>query len=235
MKIGELVQKTGVAKETIHFYIREGLLRKPRKQGKNTAVYNENHVEHIRIIKDLRDNYFLPLPLIKKIFRRLKKQTPLDRDIDRLHNKYFRPLDRMLTADIEGRDAFIHATGLKEKWLEKMETWGVITPESRNGRTIYSHDNVIIAKLILDMGRFGLGVRDGYDPEMLRYLSEMFKEIFDRGAAEFLNAHSGKIPKAEMAEKAVIASEIMGIFYYLLYRKLSNDQRRLRETDNGSR
>jgi len=231
MKIKELVQKTGVAKETIHFYIREGLLRKPRKQGKNAAVYNDNHVQHIRIIKDLRDNYFLPLPFIKKIFKRLKNQTPLDRDIDRLHNKYFRPLDRMLTADIEGRDAFVNATGLKEKWLEKMEVWGVITPQSKDGKTIYSHDNVIIAKLILDMGRFGLGVKDGYDPEMLRYLTQMFKEIFEKGKIEFFRAHLGRIPQEEMAEKAVIASEIMGIYYYLLYRKLSNDQRRLRKQD----
>jgi len=231
MKIKELVQKTGVAKETIHFYIREGLLRKPRKQGKNAAVYNDNHVQHIRIIKDLRDNYFLPLPFIKKIFKRLKNQTPLDRDIDRLHNKYFRPLDRMLTADIEGRDAFVNATGLKEKWLEKMEVWGVITPQSKDGKTIYSHDNVIIAKLILDMGRFGLGVKDGYDPEMLRYLTQMFKEIFEKGKMEFFRAHLGRIPQEEMAEKAVIASEIMGIYYYLLYRKLSNDQRRLRKQD----
>jgi DNA-binding IclR family transcriptional regulator len=33
MKISELVKRTGVPKETIHFYIREGLLRKPRKSG----------------------------------------------------------------------------------------------------------------------------------------------------------------------------------------------------------
>ncbi|NNL75879.1 MAG: MerR family DNA-binding transcriptional regulator, partial [Desulfobacterales bacterium] len=31
MKISQLVKRTGVPKETIHFYIREGLLRKPRK------------------------------------------------------------------------------------------------------------------------------------------------------------------------------------------------------------
>ena len=30
MKIRELVRKTGVPKETIHYYIREGLLRRPK-------------------------------------------------------------------------------------------------------------------------------------------------------------------------------------------------------------
>jgi DNA-binding transcriptional MerR regulator len=51
MKISELVKITDVSKETIHYYIREGVLRKPRKTGKNTADYNETHVDQIRTIK----------------------------------------------------------------------------------------------------------------------------------------------------------------------------------------
>ena len=35
MKISQLVKRTGVPNETIHFYIREGLLRKPRKSSVN--------------------------------------------------------------------------------------------------------------------------------------------------------------------------------------------------------
>ena len=40
MKISTVVKRTGVPKETIHFYIREGLLRKPHKSGVNIADYN---------------------------------------------------------------------------------------------------------------------------------------------------------------------------------------------------
>ncbi len=61
MKIRELTKRTGISKETIHHYIREGLLRKPRKTGKNTADYSEVYVRQVRLIKELRDNYFLPL------------------------------------------------------------------------------------------------------------------------------------------------------------------------------
>ncbi|MBT6613032.1 MAG: MerR family transcriptional regulator, partial [Deltaproteobacteria bacterium] len=53
MKISELVKSTGVSKETIHYYIREGLLRKPRKTGRNVAQYGEEYVEQIRTIKAL--------------------------------------------------------------------------------------------------------------------------------------------------------------------------------------
>ena len=70
MKIRELVKRTGVPKETIHFYIREGLLRKPRKSNVNSADYNENYVDQIQLIKNLRDNYYLPIPEIKGRGRR---------------------------------------------------------------------------------------------------------------------------------------------------------------------
>jgi DNA-binding transcriptional MerR regulator len=59
MKISTLVKRTGVPKETIHFYLREGLLRKPRKSGVNIAEYTENHVKQIRFIKELRNNFYI--------------------------------------------------------------------------------------------------------------------------------------------------------------------------------
>ena len=76
MKISQLVKRTGVPKETIHFYIREGLVRKPHKSNVNSAEYNERYVDQIQLIKDLRDNYYLPIPEIKKIVKDFKKQSP---------------------------------------------------------------------------------------------------------------------------------------------------------------
>ena len=102
MKISELVKKTGVPKETIHFYIREGLLRKPRKSGFNTADYHEGYVEQIQLIKDLRDNYYLPIPEIKKIIKNFKKQSPTDQAISQFHSKYLRPLDILMSSRIVG-------------------------------------------------------------------------------------------------------------------------------------
>ena len=100
MKISELVKRTGVPKETIHFYIREGLLRKPRKSSVNSAEYNESYVDQIQLIKDLRDNYYLPIPEIKKIVKNFKKQSPSDQAVSQFHSKFSRPLDRLLTTEV---------------------------------------------------------------------------------------------------------------------------------------
>ena len=100
MKISELVKRTGVPKETIHFYIREGLLRKPRKSGVNSAEYNERYVDQIQLIKDLRDNYYLPIPEIKKVVKNFKKQSPSDQAISQFHSRFFRPADRLFSKKI---------------------------------------------------------------------------------------------------------------------------------------
>ena len=60
MKISDLVKRTQVSKETIHYYVREGLVPRPRKFAKNLASYNESYVERIRLIKELQDHHFLP-------------------------------------------------------------------------------------------------------------------------------------------------------------------------------
>ena len=73
-----------------------------------------------------------------------------------LHNKYFRPLERLLSTELVGIDAFREATGLSRKWLAIMEDWGVITHGVRDREPIYSRDDVIIGRLMVDMESPGL-------------------------------------------------------------------------------
>ena len=114
MKIKELVQRSRVSKETVHYYIREGLLPKPRKRGRNIAEYDGSYVERIRMIKELQDNYFLPLAVIKNILKNRKK-SPEGQSFLSLRREYFRPVDQLLPGEIAGEEAFRKATGLEEE------------------------------------------------------------------------------------------------------------------------
>lgn len=67
MKMKELEQRTGIGREAIRFYIREGLLEEPERPKKNVAIYTENHVKRILLIKKLQDERFLPLNVIKDV------------------------------------------------------------------------------------------------------------------------------------------------------------------------
>ncbi len=222
MKISELVKQTQVSKETIHYYIREGLLPRPRKLGKNVADYNESYVEQIRLIKELQDHCFLPLSMIKRILK-FEKGSPEREWFLQLHTDYFRPVDKLLPTEIVGEEEFRKATGLGRRWLAKMEEWRIITPEIRSGQKIYSQDDLTLGKVIVDMDKIGLGPKDGFDPKALKFYRDMFRDIVVLSHRYFWQSGLGKLSSAEHALRSVQARDIMGVFFYHLYRKLSRE------------
>jgi len=227
MKISQLVKQTGVPKETIHFYIREGLLRKPRKSGVNSAEYNETYVDQIQLIKDLRDNYYLPIPEIKKIVKDFRKQSPSDQAVSQFHSRFFRPAERMFANEIKGRDAFCQETGLGKKWLAKAEEWGVITPDIlEDGEVVYSPNDVAVGKLMVDMDRLGFGPRDGFDPEDLRYIGEFVKKYVVDIVKKYYQNNLDKMTSKEYVEKANQYHELISLFFYHLYRKFVRESTR---------
>jgi DNA-binding transcriptional MerR regulator len=221
MKISSVVKRTGVPKETIHFYLREGLLRKPRKSGVNIAEYTENHVKQIRFIKELRNNFYFPIPLIRKIVRKIKKQPSSDRAFFELHGKYFRPADRLLTEDIVGRDTFHETTGLGRKWIRKAEEWGLIEPQMQGGQPVYSLDDIAIAKLMVDMDHIGFGPKDGHDPEDLRYIADFVKEFVVSSFKKYYQSNLEKLSAADFDPKRDQFHEVISLFFYHLYRKFA--------------
>ncbi|MFN8644674.1 MAG: MerR family transcriptional regulator [Candidatus Binatia bacterium] len=57
----DLTRATGLTRETIHFYIAQGLLPPGTKTGRNTAEYGREHLERLQRIRDLQAQHFLPL------------------------------------------------------------------------------------------------------------------------------------------------------------------------------
>jgi len=223
MKISELIKRTGVSKETIHHYIREGILRKPKKTGKNTADYSEIYIRQIRLIKELRDNYFLPLPIIKKILKEQKKHTPAEQSSFQLQSEYFRPIERFFPREIVGKKAFQKTTGMALYWINKMEEWGIISSVLKDGQPVYSHENVIIGKLMVDMDRLGFGVTDGYDPKDIKPVSDAIRNLLMLGTPEHLGPNAEKLNSPESKEKGFQYVEMMSLFLYHFYRKVAKE------------
>jgi len=114
MKISELSRRTSVPKETIHYYVREGFIPRPRKKGKNVSDYDESFVERILLIKEIQDHFFLPLSLIKQIIKRQDKSSEL-KALLKLRMGYFNPLDQLLEKEVVGEEALQRPTGLGKK------------------------------------------------------------------------------------------------------------------------
>ena len=67
LRMGELAEASGVPAATIKHYLREGLLPEPHKTSRNMAYYPPEFVERIRLIKQLQEERFMPLRVIREV------------------------------------------------------------------------------------------------------------------------------------------------------------------------
>lgn len=83
MRMAELARLSGVSRETIHYYLREGLLAPGEKSGRTISYYDESHLERLRLIRQLREEKYLPVAVIRSILR-AGLESSLGADLDTL-------------------------------------------------------------------------------------------------------------------------------------------------------
>ena len=220
MKIKELTQKTGVSKQTIHYYIQSGLLPKPRRLGPNSADYTQAHVERLKVIKQLQEDYFLPLAVIKKVLKKYSRglgaQALLNLKVD-----YCKPLDQLLAGDIKGEEAFLAATGLRPERLREYEEWRLITPSHDHGEKVYSHDDQVIGRIIAQYRDIGLTAELGFEPAILKNILETLRGLVGQAVDGFYITASQSMTYGQINDVSGLAGEITALFYYHLYNKLA--------------
>jgi DNA-binding transcriptional MerR regulator len=184
LKMKELAEASGVSAGTIKHYLREGLLPEPVKTSRNMAYYPPEFVERIRLIKQLQEERFMPLKVIKSM---------LDDDPERAR-ALVELEDRILERALAGEQSRTSPAELRRRYdipqevLERLGELEVLSPTSRGS----GPRDVEIVEAI---GRFRAG---GYDERIgftvydtLRYkraLEELVKEevqvLMDRLAGE---------------------------------------------------
>ena len=68
-RMKDLSELTGLPRQVIHFYIQQGLVPEGHKTGRNMAYYSDEHVERIRLVRQLQEERFLPLKAIRAALR----------------------------------------------------------------------------------------------------------------------------------------------------------------------
>ena len=155
LKISELSERSGVPVATIRHYLREGLLPEPVKTSRNMAYYPPEFVERIRLIKQLQEERFMPLKVIRELFERedadperLRAMIELE---DRILNRALADeRDRVAASEVSAR------YDVPQDVLDRLAELGVLTPDADG----YSPSDVRIIEAI---SRFRAG---GYDESL---------------------------------------------------------------------
>jgi DNA-binding transcriptional MerR regulator len=155
LKISELAERSGVPVATIRHYLREGLLPEPVKTSRNMAYYPPEFVDRIRLIKQLQEERFMPLRVIRELLERgdaepERLQAMLDFE------------DRILERALAGERERVPSDEVRDRYdvprevLDRLAELGILSPNGVG----YSPSDVRIIEAIT---RFRAG---GYDERL---------------------------------------------------------------------
>lgn len=140
----ELVEASGVHRQTIHSYLREGLLPEPcAGAGTRNARYGMRHVELLRLLRELRDERGLSLDAIRRAFER----AAFDPDTARRALEGGLPPSPLLRLDPPERLSMAEVAERAESPVETVEALieaAVLAPEEASGRTWLDDEAVAV-------------------------------------------------------------------------------------------
>jgi AcrR family transcriptional regulator len=112
LSIADVVARTGVPPATIHYYLRLGLLPRPRRVTGTRFGYDDRHVRALQLIRSLRERRHVPLPTIKRVLPELLALEPTDAFLPEMWDRALAPRPRDVKRDpatrllAAARDAF---------------------------------------------------------------------------------------------------------------------------------
>jgi DNA-binding transcriptional MerR regulator len=166
LRMGELAEASGVSAATIKHYLREGLLPEPVKTSRNMAYYPADFVERIRMIKQLQEERYMPLRVIKDL---------LEEDPERA-KALIELGDKLLEHALAGESERISAAEVRHRYevpkdvLDRLAELEVLTPDKKG----YSPSDVRIVEAISRFRAGGYEERIGFTVyDTLRYKEAM--------------------------------------------------------------
>jgi len=208
LRMRELAEAAGVSAGTIKHYLREGLLPEPVKTSRNMAWYSREFVERVKLIKQLQEERYLPLKVIKEVL----EQGEDDGGSDRLR-ALIELEDRILERALSGQDArglsarqVRDRYGLPQEALGRLEQLEILTPRLHNGAKRYGPDDVQIIEAVSRMRASGYSEALGftvydtliYKRNLERLVREEVEVMMERVAGEMDTEQA-----TELIERAV--------------------------------
>jgi DNA-binding transcriptional MerR regulator len=166
LKMSELAERSGVSAGTIKHYLREGLLPEPVKTSRNMAYYPPEFVERIKVIKQLQEERYMPLKVIRELLDESPERATALIELG----------DRLLERARAGESERTSAAEVRERYevpqeaLDRLAELGVLSPDDDG----YSPSDVAIVEAIERFRAGGYDERIGFTVyDTLRYKEAM--------------------------------------------------------------
>jgi DNA-binding transcriptional MerR regulator len=209
LKMRDLERRTGVGRETIRFYIREGLLPEPERPGRNVAWYDESFVDRIRLIKELQETRYLPLAVIRRIVAGDATPTPAEIDALLALDGKLSPASRAAApAAPERLAAVAKRTGLPVKEIRALAATDLLRIETRAGDQWLDADAVRMLELWSRLRAAGYADDLGFGPHRMRLYVDTIRMLAREELRLFTEGITGRVQgerAVRMAEEGIDA------------------------------
>ena len=141
-------------------YLEDQKLLTPRRTAGGYRLYSQSDVERLRAILRLQRDEFLPLRVIRQ---ELASGHGLDLGAQRqpAANTAGRRATLVNTSATRlTADEVIEETGARPELLNALEDFNVISPDTREGRSVYDETDCEIVRVANELSRFGVGARN---------------------------------------------------------------------------
>ncbi|MCW5892296.1 MAG: MerR family transcriptional regulator [bacterium] len=216
MRMRDLERVTGVGRETIRFYIREGLLPEPERTGRNSAWYDARFVERLRLVRELRQKRFLPLHVIKAIVGGDAAPSRDEvRTLVELDGKLFPAVAGMPVTPAERIGAVAKRTKLPVAEIRVLAESGALEIVTRGGGEWLLDPAIHMVELWARVRAAGFSDALGFGPHRLRLYVDLVSWLAREELRMFSQGLTGRVSTEEavrMAEDGItLVNPIIGL------------------------
>lgn len=230
MKMRELEKRTGVNRETIRVYLREGLVPEPSRPARNVADYNDDHVRAIMAVRRLQRDSAMTLPQIKHVLKGGAATRPVGATA-------FGHLEELISARVGFKNNLVSLAALVKQNAHAandaraLDKIGVISIQKGPRGPALSVTDAGLVNIWGRMREAGFDEERGFPPEILGYYIEAAEFVAAKEAGIFLDQVEGRIEEDEAAAMLEFALPAMLEFFGLIRLKsfLRNIGRATRE------
>jgi DNA-binding transcriptional MerR regulator len=202
LRMRDLCALTGLERQTIHFYIQEGLVPEGRKVGRNMAFYGPEHLERLRLVKKLQQERFLPLRAIRAVLggklggfsteqrallgevKAHLAQQPEGAGLVRSGGEHCVEVRELATR-----------CGLPSSDIEEMIDLGLMSAEGGPRTRRVRREDEWLVEAWAELARAGLNRARGFSPKDLALIDEAVTELFARERELFVERFENGRPE----------------------------------------
>lgn len=203
----DLERATGVGREAIRFYIREGLLPEPHRPARNVAWYDASFIERILLIKRLQQERYLPLMVIKSLLGGEPSPSHAEvRTLLELDGQLSPPLERAQPHPPEKLSHLAKRLGIKAAELRDIRDQGAVEIVTRDGEQWVEGFSVAVAELWAEFRQAGFSAELGFGTDKVAMYMQLVQWLAREELRTFAQNVTGKVDREtarRMAQKGI--------------------------------